>query len=279
MIAEDKINKFINKKVKQKIIQKENDNKHKVSNNLSLNENKNYNNYKKINLKLKFNNKRLQTQETKNPHTNNNYINSLFNDTNRYKDTNTNINFVDEKNNKTNNNIKVQNINNYIIDVYKYKINLIGNMNYCRNMNLLEIYKNLNNPNRYDKFISNSNKKNVISNNNIKENYKISIPENNRKINNFLSPEHNLKKSKIRHLSELDISSNNQVKNQIKNENVVVTKLTYPKNKERSVNQNRNNKLRFMDKRIIKLKRKLEFPIEIIVLIWIKKIILSLQIH
>ena len=254
MIAEDKINKFINKKVKQKIIQKENDNKHKVSNNLSLNENKNNNNYKKINLKLKFNNKRLQTQETKNPHTNNNYINSIFNDTNRYKDTNTNINFVDEKNNKTNNNIKVQNINNYIIDVYKYKINLIGNMNYCRNMNLLEIYKNLNNPNRYDKFISNSNKKNVISNNNIKENYKISIPENNRKINNYLSPEHNLKKSKIRHLSELDISSNNHVKNQIKNENVVVTKLTYPKNKERSVNQNRNNKLRFMDKRIINIK-------------------------
>ena len=250
MIAEDKINKFINKKVKQKIIQKENDNKLKVSNNLSLNENKNNNNYKKINLKLKFNNKRLQTQETKNPHTNNNYINSLFNDTNRYKDTNTNINFVDEKNNKTNNNIKVQNINNYIIDVYKYKINLIGNMNYCRNMNLLEIYKNLNNPNRYDKFISNSNTKNVISNNNIKENYKISIPENNRKINKYLSPEHNLKKSKIRHLSELDISSNNHVKNQIKNENVVVTKLTYPKNKERSVNQNRNNKLRFMDKRI-----------------------------
>ena len=109
MIAEDKINKFINIKVKQKIIQKENDNKHKVSNNLSLNENKNNNNYKKINLKLKFNNKRLQTQETKNPHTNNNYINSLFNDTNRYKDTNTNINFVEEKNNKTNNNIKVQN--------------------------------------------------------------------------------------------------------------------------------------------------------------------------
>ena len=213
MIAENKINKFINKKVKQKIIQKENDNKHKVSNNLSLNENKNNNNYKKINLKLKFNNKRLQTQETKNPHTNNNYINSLFNDTNRYKDTNTNINFVDEKNNKTNNNIKVQNINNYIIDVYKYKINLIGNMNYCRNMNLLEIYKNLNNPNRYDKFISNSNKKNVISNNNIKENYKISIPENKRKINKYLSPEHNLKKSKIRHLSELDISSNNHVKN------------------------------------------------------------------
>ena len=186
IVKEDKANKFINKKKKEKI-NKINVVNNKINQNLILNNEIKYiNNYKKIN------NKRLQTQETKNnPQINNNYINNYsLSGTNSYKDSKV----FDENNNRINNNIKIQNINNYIIDVHKYKINLIGNTNNYKNMNLIEFHKKINNLNRYNKFISSSNKKNYI--------------HDNKNINNNSSKEKNKKKSKIRHLSDMDIPSN-----------------------------------------------------------------------
>ena len=186
IVKEDKANKFINKKKKEKI-NKINVVNNKINQNLILNNEIKYiNNYKKIN------NKRLQTQETKNnPQINNNYINNYsLSGTNSYKDSKV----FDENNNRINNNIKIQNINNYIIDVHKYKINLIGNTNNYKNMNLIEFHKKINNLNRYNKFISSSNKKNYI--------------QDNKNINNNSSNEKNKKKSKIRHLSDMDIPSN-----------------------------------------------------------------------
>ena len=61
-------------------------------------------------------------------------------------------------------------------------------------MNLIEFHKKINNLNRYNKFISSSNKKNYI--------------HDNKNINNNSSKEKNKKKSKIRHLSDMDIPSN-----------------------------------------------------------------------
>ena len=169
IVKEDKANKFINKKMKEKIL-----NKMKIVNN-------------------KINNKRLQTQETKQvvKMNNNNLLNSSFSGTYSHKDSK----MFEENNNKINNNIKVQNINNYIIDVHKYKINLIGNN---KNINLIEFQKKLNNLNRYNKYIyiSSSNKKNSIS-----------IQEKTSK-----------KKSKIRHLSDMDIQSNNPLNQNFKSE-------------------------------------------------------------
>ena len=247
-IKEDKVNKFINKKIKNKDSLIEKEEKNKINNYLLNNGN---NNFKKVNI----NSKRLQTQENKNVHINNNYINSTFSGANTQKNSNYNI---EENNNKINNNIKVQNINNYIIDVHKYKINLIGNSNYYRNMNLIEFYKKLNNINKYNKFISNSNKKTTNKNNNIpdkKQKYNIPINNNKRSINKYLSPDNNSKKSKIRHLSDLNISTNNYSKNQtnqnIKSETVATNKS---KNKEKSLNQNRNMKIKIINQKIIKSK-------------------------
>ena len=189
IVKEDKANKFVNKKKREKILNKINKVNNKINHNLILNNEIKYiNNYKKIN------NKRLQTQEAKNNHINNNYINNFsLSGTNSYKDSKV----FDENNNRINNNIKIQNINNYIIDVHKYKINLIGNSNNYKNMNLIEFHKKLNNLNKYSKFISSSNKKNCIS-----------IQDNKGNINNYISNEKNKKKSKIKHLSEIDIPSN-----------------------------------------------------------------------
>ena len=244
IIKKDKVSKFINKKRNDKISQNEKGKENK-------------NNYKKVNIKQKIDSKRLQTQENK-KNNNNNYhnINTTFTGTNNYKDSNA----VDENNYKINNNIKVQNINNYIIDVHKYKINLIGNSNYYRNLNLIEFYKKLNNINRYNKYISSSNKKTATSkagnkNQNIiiKENYNISIPDNKRNINEYLSPEHITKK--IRHLSDLDIPSSNYnfIKNPI-NQNIKSATVAYQKNKEKFVNKNKGEKLKIINQKIIKSK-------------------------
>ena len=224
MIKEDKINKFINKKPKNKDKNIGKETKTKIKNNLVLNNgNKNFTNFKKINLNLNFSNKRLQTQESKNVNINDNYINSTFSGTNSYKNSNSHLKVIDEYNTR-NNNIKVQNINNYIIDVHKYKINLIGNSNYYKDMNLLEFYKKLNNPNRYNKFILNTNKKNIPikSNNNNDNEYKLNYLNqinNKRSINKYLSNENNNSKlSKIRHLSDLDISPNHYANYHLKTE-------------------------------------------------------------
>ena len=235
IVKEDKVNKFINKKRINKVSPKEIGAKYKMNNNILNKGNKNNINYKKINLNLNFNSKKLETQEAKNINLNNNYINSTLSGTNSYKDSNSNIK-NSEENNRINNNIKVQNINNYIIDVHKYKINLIGNSNYYKNMNLIEFYKKLNNTNKYNKFISNSNKKNNNINNNIKkQNYKISIHNNKRSINKYISPGSNTNKSKIRHLSDLEINSNNYIK---KSGETVGTNKSM--NQKLSKNQNKN---------------------------------------
>ena len=239
IIKKDKVSKFINKKRNDKISQNEKENK---------------NNYKKINIKQKIDNKRLQTQENKKNHINNNYhkINTSFTGTNNYKDSNA----VDENNYKINNNIKVQNINNYIIDVHKYKINLIGNSNYYRNLNLIEFYKKLNNINKYNKYISSSNKKTTTTKaNNKNKNIIISIPDNKRNINKYLSPEHITKKSKIRHLSDLDIPSSNcnYIKNSV-NQNIKSATVAYQKHKEKFVNKNRGEKFKIFNQKIIKSK-------------------------
>ena len=259
MIKEDKINKFINKKPKNKDKNIGKETKTKIKNNLVLNNgNKNFTNFKKINLNLNFNNKRLQTQEPKNVNINDNYINSTFSGTNSYKNSNSHLKVIDEYNTR-NNNIKVQNINNYIIDVHKYKINLIGNSNYYKDMNLLEFYKKLNNPNRYNKFILNTNKKNIPikSNNNNDNEYKLNYLNqinNKRSINKYLSHENNTKKSKIRHLSDLDISTNNYINNQLKTESFTTNKSSYKNNKEKHINPNRNIKLNSIKQKIIKSK-------------------------
>ena len=248
IVKEDKVNKFINKKKENKNSQKEKAAKNKIKNNLILN---NGNNYKKVNLNISLNNNRLQTQEANNVAMNNNYINSVFSGTTSYKVSSSNIKSNDENGNninRINNNIKVQNINNYIIDVHKYKINLIGNSNYYRNMNLVEFYKKINNHKRYNKFISNSNKKNTtaINDNNhnilLKPNNNIPVNNNKRSINKYLSSENNNnnKKSNIRHLSDLEISVNNNIiKNQanqrIKSETVATNKST-EKEKEKYLN-------------------------------------------
>ena len=243
IVKEDKVNKFINKKKENKDTRKEKEAKYKMKNNIILN---NAKNYKKINLNINLNNNRLQTQEANNVHMNSNYINSAFSGTNSYKDSNSNLKYNDENNNRINNNIKVQNINNYIIDVHKYKINLIGNSNYYKNMNLLDFYKKINNPKKYNKFISNSNKKNTtaINNNNnisLKQNNNIPINNNKRSINKYLSSENNNNKiSNIRHLSDLEISTNNNIiKNQsnqkIKSETVMTNK-SREKEKEKYLN-------------------------------------------
>ena len=260
---EDKINKFINKKPKNK--DKNNGRKAKIKNNLVLNNgNKNFGNYKKINLNLNFNNRRLQTQEQKNIHINDNYINTTFSGTNSYKNSNSHLKVIDEYNTKINNNIKVQNINNYIIDVHKYKINLIGNSNYYKDLNVLEFYKKFNNPNRYNKFILNSNKKKVpnkninISNNNdneYKSNYSNHINNNKRSINKYLSNENNNSKlSKIRHLSDLDISPNHYANYHLKTESYATNKSSNKNNKENYINLNRNIKMNDIKQKIIKSK-------------------------
>ena len=196
IVKEDKANKFINKKMKEKIL-----NKMKIVNN-------------------KINNKRLQTQETKQvaKMNNNNLLNSSFSGTYSHKDSK----MFEENNNKINNNIKVQNINNYIIDVHKYKINLIGNN---KNINLIEFQKKLNNLNRYNKYIyiSSSNKKNSIS-----------IQEKTSK-----------KKSKIRHLSDMDIQSNNPLNQNFKSE------IT---NKKKSEEKTIKDRIKINYKKIIKSK-------------------------
>jgi len=222
-------------------------------------------------LKLNLNNKRLQTQEGKNINVNNNYINSILSGANSYKDSNSNLKTNDENNNRINNNIKVQNINNYIIDVHKYKINLIGNSNYYKNMNLIEFYKKLHIPKRYNKFISDSNKKNITTkndkndnNNNIfiKQNYNNFINSNNNKrnINKYISSEKKNINSKLRHLSDLNLSTNNHAtKNQvnqvnIKSEAVEKIKSPYHNKKENSKIQKRNIKLNVADQKITKSK-------------------------
>jgi hypothetical protein len=71
-------------------------------------------------------------------------------------------------------------------------------------VNLIEFHKKINNLNRYNKFISSSNKKNYI--------------QNNKNINNNSSNEKNKKKSKIRHLSDMDIPSNDPLNQNFKSE-------------------------------------------------------------
>ena len=287
IVKEDKVNKFINKKKENKDIRKEKEAKYKMKNNIILN---NAKNYKKINLNINLNNNRLQTQEANNVHMNSNYINSAFSGTNSYKDSNSNLKYNDDNNNRINNNIKVQNINNYIIDVHKYKINLIGNSNYYKNMNLLDFYKKINNPKKYNKFISNSNKKNTttINNNNnisLKQNNNIPINNNKRSINKYLSSENNNNKiSNIRHLSDLEISTNNNIiKNQsnqkIKSETVMTNK-SKEKEKEKylnyinqkviksksdeknkiNINKLKNSPLKFKSDQSHRIKNKIKLP-------------------
>ena len=85
-------------------------------------------------------------------------------------------------------------------------------------MNIKDFYKKINNLNKYTKYISSSNKKTISSkpknndnnNNIINQKNNVSIHNNKRSINKYLSSDSNRKKSsKIRHLSDLEISSNN----------------------------------------------------------------------
>ena len=126
-------------------------------------------------------------------------------------------------------------------------------------MNLLEFYKKLNNPNRYNKFILNTNKKNIPikSNNNNDNEYKLNYLNqinNKRSINKYLSHENNTKKSKIRHLSDLDISTNNYINNQLKTESFTTNKSSYKNKKENYINPHRNIKLNSIKQKIIKSK-------------------------
>ena len=225
---DDKMEKFINKKKKNNLSQKEKEEKNKNNNNMNL---KFYNiSYNKINEKNKYN-KRNVSQENKNKHNDNINI-SNTNISNGQKDSiktqnSISINIHPKINNKINN-IRVRNINNYNIDIYKYKINLINNTSYLKEMNLQEIYKKINdihNINRYNKFIStNKNKKNSNNNRiNIKKkkfyNNSIKINKNNNLIiNKYFITENNpkiYKKSFPNHINYIDtfINGNNKYKN------------------------------------------------------------------
>ena len=107
-----------------------------------------------------------------------------------------------------------------VTKIHKYKINLIGNN---KNINLIEFQKKLNNINRYNKYISSSNKKNSIS-----------IQEKTSK-----------KKSKIRHLSDMDIQSNNPLNQNFKSE------IT---NKKKSEEKTIKDRIKINYKKIIKSK-------------------------
>ena len=291
-VKEDKVKKFINKKRKINEPQNSNIADKKLNSNFILNNNNN-NNFKKININIKYNNKRFQTQENKKLQNFNvnNYINSTYSGNNSNKDSNTNIKMNAENENnqykKINNNIKVQNINNYIIDIHKYKINLIGNSNCYKNINIKEFYKKLKNINKYNKYISSSNKKASISK---QKNNNLSIHNNKRTINKYLSPDSNKKKSKIRYLSDLDISNNNNAinhinlnlksesistkKSNIKNNNNEVENIntTYRNNSKRNDKDNKLQKIKLEKKtknyspfksqssRVKKVKNKIKIP-------------------
>ena len=149
---EEKMIKFINKKKSNNLSQKGKEEKIK-----NKNINEKFDNYyfKKINEKFKYN-KRNESQEYKNIHNDNNYINtSTTNITNGQRESSSvskikkelatnnqpKINYISNKIN----NLQVKNINNYNIDIYKYKINLINNNpSYLKEINIQDFCKKYN---------------------------------------------------------------------------------------------------------------------------------------
>ena len=240
---DDKILKFINKKKQNNLSQKEKEDKNK--NNVIKIKLDNIYCYNKNIDKPKYN-FRNESQDYKNNQNENNYnyINtSTTNITNGQKEYTSifkNQNEISPKihpkinyaNNKTNN-LRIKNINNYNIDIYKYKINLINNNpSYTKEINLQDFYKklsdihNMNNINRYNKFISiNQNNKNIYNNHKISlkrrryfNNSVNSNQNNNFIINKYLITDNNhriYKKSCPSHLNCFDIYINGNSKRKI----------------------------------------------------------------
>ena len=237
MNREEKALKFVNKKKSNYLSQK--DEKKSININVKF-DNIYYLN--KINEKFKYN-KRNESQEYKNIHNDYNYMNtSTTNITNGQKESA----FISKNKNELSpnvqpknisignkiNNLRVKNINNYNIDIYKYKINLINNNpNYLKEINLQDFCKKLNdihnmhNINRYNKFISvNQNKKNNYNNKtSLKKkkyaNNSINLNQNNNLIiNKYLITENNrgiYKQSCPSHLNCFDMYINGNSKNKI----------------------------------------------------------------
>ena len=269
---EEKMIKFINKKKSNNLSQKGKEEKIK-----NKNINEKFDNYyfKKINEKFKYN-KRNESQEYKNIHNDNNYINtSTTNITNGQRESSSvskikkelapnnqpKINYISNKIN----NLQVKNINNYNIDIYKYKINLINNnLTYLKENNLQEIYKKINNIhkiNRYNKFISiNSNKKNNYNNKiSLKKkkylNNSINLnPNSNLIIKKYLITENNnkfYKKSCPSHFNYLDIFINGISKKKI-NPILLSEKTTKNRKIINSINEEKMKLKRLYNKSIDK---------------------------
>ena len=244
---EEKALKFINKKRPQK--EKEEKNRNNLNINLKLKNNYYIN---KINEKLKYN-RRNESQEYKNKHNDNNI--SSTNIINSHVESNSvpkhqreispNNQFKNIHENNKINNLKIKNINNYNIDIYKYKINLINNnTNYIKEINFQELYKKLNdlhNINRYNKFISsNLNKHNNIYNN------KTSLNKKKYIINNYLNTENNkniYKKSYLNNQNDLESNNIENNKNGL-NQILLSEKLNKQREILNTMNEEENIKLK-----------------------------------
>ena len=262
---EEKALKFINKKIPNNP-PKEKEEKKRINNNVNLKVKNNYY-MNKIKEKLKYN-KRNESQEYKiKNNDNNNFINisnsNFINGHGGYKsvsrpkrEASPNSQFKNIYANNRINNLKIKNINNYNIDIYKYKINLINNNpNYIKEINLQEFYKKLNdlhNINRYNKFISSNQNKNNIYNN--KRSFKrkkylnnsINLNHNNIMINQYLNTENNnniYKKVNINNQNNLELYNIDNNKNRV---NPIL--LSEKTNKERkiinAISQEENIKLK-----------------------------------